>query len=250
MTAIKRILSFFVLIIPITAGIAQADDTKATFDIVGIRLGMTEAQVMSALKAFDPTLKIVKMDNYFNYSDGANLLKTKPAIGKIMATTPQGRELNIYFSSLPSAQRVIAVQRRDVNYPNPPTRQQFVDALTKKHGLAPAVANFHVIWDQPGKAQCMRTSPKENALHLSLETPILPNLQRNAKLNKNMPTDFSKCGAVAVYQPSGDPVNGFIGWVADIGAWAAAEQATEGWLDGLEAEAIKTRTSKGQVPKL
>lgn len=50
------------------ASTAQAQ-SSFNADIVGVRLGMTEADVRAALQAFDPNLKITPVMGVFNYSD-------------------------------------------------------------------------------------------------------------------------------------------------------------------------------------
>jgi hypothetical protein len=69
-------------------------------DVVGIRLGMTEAEVRGALKAFDPELKIAAVTGVFNYSDGVNhALKTPGFLDRLEAGNGnQGASIKVCFS--------------------------------------------------------------------------------------------------------------------------------------------------------
>jgi hypothetical protein len=51
---------------------------SAPWDMVGVRLGMTEAEVKAAFVAYDPKGKIIASNSSFNYSDGVQSHRTAP----------------------------------------------------------------------------------------------------------------------------------------------------------------------------
>jgi len=67
-----RFIAFAVVgasILPATA--------QSTFDVVGVRPGMTEAEAMSALTAHRPGMRIQKRNMSYNFRDGVQQINTE-----------------------------------------------------------------------------------------------------------------------------------------------------------------------------
>lgn len=62
----------------------------AGFDIVGVRIGMSEAEARAALLTLDPDLRIKTVMSAYNYQDGASMLTTREFLDRLEAKT-QGR---------------------------------------------------------------------------------------------------------------------------------------------------------------
>jgi len=82
------------------------------WDIVGLRLGMTEDQALAALNAYAPDMANQTTGMSFSYSDGLRNHQTAEFLSMIKATKQRakGDELiELYFSSPPQEQRVLTV---------------------------------------------------------------------------------------------------------------------------------------------
>lgn len=116
--------------------LAQAEQ----FDIVGLKPGMTEPEVIAAIKAHDPTMKITSFQSQYNYSDGVQSFQTAPFLSKIEASqtkynpmeTLYPAKIAIWFTPPPQGGRVWGIERKEyLSNKNPPTVSQYADALIK-----------------------------------------------------------------------------------------------------------------------
>ncbi|QHE86257.1 hypothetical protein [Hydrogenophaga sp. BPS33] len=228
------------------------------FDIVGLRLGMTEQQVRSTLNAHNPQLQLNSKTVSYTYSDGTKQHQTAPALAEIVAVAMNGTEnITLLFSQPPKPARLVGV-RRVASLPNPPTHEQMVQATLQKYG-PPAVnrprerlkPETRLIWIEPGKPQCWRSSAKQVAV-FTAASPVLDVLQQFAQRQKMgfAPADLSQCGAIAQFVTASDPVRNFTMEMTDTGPWLDTLQATRAWVSGLEAQAKKARVGAGTTPKL
>ncbi len=251
---------FALLGIVLGAGLSQALAAPDNFDIVGLRLGMTEQQARDAIKAHNPQLQFKTKTLSYTYSDGVKQHQTAPALAEIEAVaTHQGvpEYITLRFSQPPKPARLVGV-RRVASLPNPPTHDQMVQATVQKYG-PPAVNRprdrlnheTRLIWIESGKPQCWRTSAKQVAV-FTPASPVLDALKQFAQRQKMglAPPDLSQCGAIAQFAATGDPVSTFTVEMTDTGPWLDTLQATHAWVSGLEAEAKKTRVGAGTTPKL
>lgn len=252
-TTVSRTLACAALLMPAAPLFAAPEN----FDIVGLRLGMTEQQARDALKAHNPQLQITAKNLTYTYSDGVRQHQTPPALSEISATEPGGESITLQFSLPPQPARVVGV-RRGAPLPNPPTQDQLAKSVVQKYG-APAThmpftggASFtRMIWAEPGRPQCWRSNPQQPA-GFAPASPVLEILRQFADRQKRglAPADLSQCGASAQFTAYSDPVRNFSLEMTDTGPWVASLQATQRWLAQLEAEARKARVSAGATPKL
>lgn len=243
-------------------------------DITGIKLGMTEAEVMRAVKAADPTARVMnRIVSYYPYSDGVKGFQTSEFLSELEFRTANQSTFRIWFASPPSEPRAFAIMRNAFDRNNPPSRQQFTAALTAKYGQT----QFHYVpntgsnvgqWSEPGKPECAVSSNARIAIDGSNET-LLPSgavgavdvLERmarskNPNLLRNMGTsiDVARCGTVLRYTwggPPNDPafaISEFTAWLVDQGGMVKAQRKSDQWVKQLEAEAVGKR--QGAVPRL
>ena len=80
------------VLIPLLACVAASHAVAGTpadrLDVVGIRTGMTEAEVMAALKAHNPGLQLKRTMGFYTYRDGVTTHRT-PEYLRILQALPR-----------------------------------------------------------------------------------------------------------------------------------------------------------------
>lgn len=152
----------------VAAGLAAAVPAEADdWNIVGLRLGMSVEETKAALKAYDPAITLDEHWQYFAYSDGVNHgLRTEDFIAymdayrQVISDNQWGSEgISLFFSSPPGEARLVAIDRRLDNTPNPLTSQQFREALVAKYGTPASDDGQAMRWLFPeGKVDCVINS--------------------------------------------------------------------------------------------
>ncbi len=227
---------------------------QSTFDVVGIRPGMTEAEAMSALTAHRSGMRIQKRSMNYNFRDGVQQINTDSFLHEVWVTydDAQGREdFRLYFSPLPSASRVVSVMR-NVSLKAPPTQAQLSSQLTQKYGT-PTVsgknyADLNLTWGEPGKPMCWRSNPKATVIGDG-QGDITDYLRKEQAKGK-VPADFSQCGVAIAANLVGEPVRQLVVRITDYGLWATTQQKAKDWVEQQRQDAVKARLSKGAGPKL
>lgn len=232
---------------------------QPSFDIVGLRLGMTESEVVAAIKAHDPKLKVITVQSAYSYSDGMQQLQTPPFLSRIEARTgtgPSGKPaLAIYFTPPPQAGKAWAIERNEKTTGEPPTVQQYASALQQKYGAPSAVSaqSAALAWDFPaGRVNCIPRVPDRPGFPAfrpsgSDDLGFLLRLWQQRKL---APADLSTCASRLHYVLGSSIVTEFSAVMIDVATYAAANAAAMREVDTLEQNARKLRDSKGRVPKL
>lgn len=251
-----------------TPALAQNAATPlAKMNIAGVRIGMTEAEVVKAVQAFDVSAKISKRSvASFPYFDGVNSLQTPEFLDHLgFRTANEG--IGVWFTSPPSEPRVFAVVRRG-SLAQPPSSDQMLSALTAKHGpfnvrSIPRPGGGAIVhWDEEGKAQCTVTKersgqrvPSSNAMGTLLVPNAVKVLEQQARqgvlreaLGASM--DASKCGTVLRYEWISEPVRSFEAWLVDQGGMIVASRKSAQWVEQLKAEAVRKLQGQGRAPKL
>lgn len=231
------------------------------FDILGLKLGMTEPEVIAALKAHDPAFKIESIQSTYTYSDGVQQSQTVPFLSRIQArrhSTTQVPDLIILFTPPPKGGRVWAIERKEPITSNPPTAKQYAAALKQKYG-APTVASSDeslLAWDFPaGKPNCIPREPSRPAfpvLRPSQEADVGFTL-RMWQQKKVAPAALSTCASRLHYllnTTNGQVISSFQAIMYDVGIYATANDAANREVKTLEDKARKAREGKGQTPKL
>jgi hypothetical protein len=252
---LANIVSTFLLGIYCHTAFAQA------FDIVGLKLGMTAAQVHEVLEAYGIDKSDIRENRlYYRYTDGVEQFQTEDFIAYINAFRNKDGitdALEIFFSANPQEGKVVAVTREMENRTNPATRAQYLEALQNKYGQPTTEDISTVQWDFPaGKIQCIvggvgTYGPAQPSIlkklygaNVGSRDGVLHN--QNAKL-------LPDCASYLTYaMPSGDDsaVTRATAVMVDVAGTAEGELSANEWLAGLEEQARKVREAKAVAPEL
>ncbi|MCL4780967.1 MAG: hypothetical protein KJ049_12310 [Gammaproteobacteria bacterium] len=243
------------------AGSVQA---APAWDIVGLKLGMTEQETLAAIKAHAPQAKVTMNTLKFTYSDGAKRQETPSFTSGLVARLPnQGQDteaLQVEFSAPPLEQRVISVRRTLSSYANPPALERMVATVTQKYGKPATEQKYGIgmittelAWAEAGRKTCGKLD-KGLLMPPVSQTPESLRWYELQQKNSLAPADVSQCSAVlrAMLKTAsgGSSVVTMEFQMTDPGHGVPAMQATAKWLAGLEAEARKSRLNSGDTPKL
>ena len=228
---------------------------QPSFDIVGLRPGMSEAEAMAVLNAHRPGIRVQKRNMTYNYSDGVQQLSTQPFLYELWVTfdDAQGREdFRLYFSPPPSAPRVLGMSRQ-MSLNSPPTQAQLGAQLAQRYGQPTTSGKNHSttnsVWGEPGKPMCWRSTPNTTVIGVGEATDILSGLKRGQDKG-HVPRDPSTCGLAAAASMAGEPVRNLTVRLVDYGAWASSHQKAKDWVEQQRQAAVKARLSSGATPKL
>lgn len=238
------------------------------WDIVGVRLGMTEAEVKAALKAFAPSAKITTYNSSFPYYDGVSNFQTPQFLNSVDVRVDNlGNGVKAWFSGPVGEARVIAVARRHFSNTNPPSLGQFDQSLTAKYGQSTGMYQTDSpTWEESGKPSCIRIRDQGSQTRIYLSGPLQQSAQTFNPMNDVtgdlekkrgglakglLPADLTTCGAFVFYNRTNiNPVKMFYAGLFDVGAIVATERSRNAWVDQLQAEAVRKREGKGQAPRL
>lgn len=235
------------------------------WDMVGLKLGMTEAEVKAAFTAYDPKGKIVASNSSFNYSDKVNSFRTPQFLNslELRVVRQSGQTpLKVWFSGPEGEVRVIAIKRQEQNIPNPPTGAQFKQSLVGKYGEPTASDSAGTpTWQEGGKPSCIKTSygldfnPFSGVLvsnKADFAEAVAELDRRQQGVGKGlMPADLRNCGAFMYYTGTNfNPASHFVAGLFDVGAIAATHKARAAWVGKLQDEAVRKREGGAQTPRL
>lgn len=235
------------------------------WDMAGVKLGMTEAEVKAAFVAYDPKGKIIASNSSYSYSDGLNSHRTPSFLSSMeirVVRLAQWTPIKVWFSGPDGQARVIAIARNEGNLPNPVTRGQFLQSLQAKYGPPTSQwSNGMPYWEAEGKPSCVRTKnsgqvnfgefPQVTTGHKTLDQAVglLEAQQQQTGGFYALPADLTNCGTF-MYYTAVDPVSLYTGGTYDIGAIVATQRARQAWVDKLRSEAVRKREGQGQSPRL
>jgi hypothetical protein len=234
------------------------------WDIVGIKLGMTEQQARAAIKARSAQAVAREAMLKFTFSDGAKQQDTASFLARISASIPSAagstdsESLELEFSPPPRDQRVIRVRRTMTLYKDPPALDRILGSLSQKYGkprrfetLGIGEKIWHGAWSETGKALC--GGDKRSFITVG-QSPDRLKLFHQLQKEKLAPADLSQCGAqmqVNVrYREGGSSVHAMEIEMRNYDYVLPALEATAKWLADQEAAARKARLGSGSTPKL
>lgn len=246
------------------SGCAVSALAAPDWDIVGIKLGMTEQQARVAIKAHSEQATIDEKMLKFTFNDGAKQQETPSFLATINAQIPgpantsDTESIKLEFSAPPQEQRVIGVRRALSTYQNPPLLDRMHDSLTQKYGMPVNDATFgiglksrNLSWAEAGKALC---GGEKHFLPGASQSPNDLKKFYQYQQQQLAPADLAQCGAQMrasmEYREGGSSVNTLVIEMNDYGYLLPALEATAKWLSELEAEARKARLDSGAVPRL
>lgn len=234
------------------------------WDIVGLRLGMTEAEILSALKAHAPDAQITTKSLKFTYNDGAQQKETEPFTARLDAVVRKQamntEVFNIELSAPPLEQRAIKITRNVTNYNEPPALDRVLESITQKYGkpattwkYGQAVVTTELAWTEAGRPVCGKSS-KSTQLPQAVQAPDGLRWYETQRKANTAPADGAQCSPVLRAQlatkAGGSSVSTLKFEMVDPGLAVPAMTATATWLDELEGTARKARLEGGVVPEL
>tara|TARA_B100000029_G_scaffold433550_1_gene446425 strand:- start:4 stop:693 length:690 start_codon:yes stop_codon:yes gene_type:complete len=136
---LSLIVRFSLLVLLALFPFVGAQSEPKDWSLIGLKFGQDIETANDIIGNYRDDLFIRKHEIAFTYSDGVQMVKTDPFLSHLEAAARDPQEtLKIYFSAPPREQRLIAVTRVLVPS-NPPTREQFLAALTSRFG-EPSIA--------------------------------------------------------------------------------------------------------------
>jgi len=231
------------------------------WDIVGIKLGMTEQEARAAIAAHSAQAQISEETLNFRFSDGARQQETPRFLATIRARVPTAfpdtESISLEFSPPPQEQRVVGVQRALNTPANPPPLDRLLGSLTQKYGTplndttggSGTIRNLS--WAEAGKALC---GGERNFFTGANQMPASLQRFRQWQQQQLAPADLSQCGAqmraTMNYRDGGAAVTTLAIEMKDYGYLLSALESSTEWLAGLEAEAKQARLDAADIPLL
>lgn len=241
-------------------GMASTD-----WDMVGVKLGMTESEVRTAFQAYDPKGKIIATQSAFSYSDKVSSFRTPPFLNSLeLRVTRKSIQtpLKVWFSGPMGDARVIGIARQEYNLPNPSSSAEFEQGLQAKYGKPTGRAGAGTgipVWEEAGKPSCIRVRhgiafgdfPQVTTGQKNLDqATALLNAWHQQGPGQQLPVDPATCGVFMYFTTNMDPLQSFTAGMYDVGAIMKTRESRNQWVDQLEAEAIRKRQGQGQAPRL
>ena len=254
---------------PTALSITDPSIARELMEVAGIRLGMTEAEAMAALNAFEPAATITRYTSFFNYGDGASAFQTDDFIDYVSAQSGTGNRINVYFSGPLGEPRVIKVGR-SVSVVNGPTRTEFLNTLISRYGAPSGFDGGEVaelgnpVWEESGRARCQREfnegEPVINVGRVGdfdmgrIQYFVEEGLTRRIGIHTAglLPDEFTDCGGFLRYQvgSNGDLVVSFRAVLVDVAGFVNVERERSAWVASLTEEAVRRRQAQSQTPRL
>lgn len=235
---------------------AKASDQ--TFDIVGLRLGMTLDEARAAIRKYNPDLAIQPpVKKTVQYRVANTTRKTEPFVSYLFAVSTgkkQKDNIYVYFSYPPGEPRVIAITRLHSNFDPPIPRANYYKALVERYGTPAATQNdtladqsrrhYWYQWHVGGKVQCLRSLPGGREVKGQFGSlgatvvergEILKHIKdfSTGRMLNPKASDPSDCAALLTYHLSYDPLFSATGTLIDVAAAAQSEQRMSAWIDEL-----------------
>jgi len=241
-----RLLACLFVMWPCATVFAQTAD-----DVVGLRLGMSEDQVIAALEAHDPAARIEVYEASYNFNDGATLQQSPPFLDFIRAHGAAGERITVKFAPGAGPPRAVSIIRGTVMNQAPPTRAQLVAALEGKYGAPNETGRASgmpaMLWLDGDKTNCV----VDSGVGYIAPSPDTPDFMGWLARSPGAADNGAGCARVLLAQLDiNDPVRLLTLILTDIAGWAAAEIAAQDWVEQLEVEAVEARKARGAAPRL
>lgn len=252
------------LIFLATGSTAWAED----FNIVGLKLGMTYGEAKQVLLDYGVNPESLQEEQqYFTYTDGLEAHKTDPFLyrlnGSKSVSGEKGRDedsLGVYFSAPPEASKVVGVWRVISNRNDPPTKGQYMQALTEKYG-EPQTYGGTMAWLFPeGKLSCY-AGPSLILPDLDIDL-IMPKIFLSSgkryfldRFQNTKVKSVDDCASYLMYnlgtlsQPD-TPARSVNVFMVDVPYWVNTHLKSMEWVAKLQDDATAARLAKSNQPIL
>lgn len=227
-----------------------------SFDVIGIKLGMTPDETKQALTEHNPEFDVQEYYYTYSYSDGTTTYNTDDVLGRMAVRhirpsgpTPGNETIIIEFSGKAGSEVVTALSRVRSGDLNPPSIKDFAALLVEKYGpFNERNAHFLEWHGDTGSRTCFDLG--------GLSETSAPLMERAV----HTITDFSVCRDTMRYGlATTGPVDSLekttptLGFdVSMVSAKLLIEKYDElnEWVNNLEEDATKKRESTVVKPKL
>jgi len=224
-------------------------------DIAGIFIGMDQAEVEAAIRAYDPAAQFQYNRATYRYTALNRRYETEPFLEAIVAAT-QDRTvvLEVRFSPPPGEPRVVGVQRSHSQRTAPLTQADYAATLIDKYGTpsfdgdngpdgVPLRRTLRWRDTRPGKVACVGREDVNLPTYPMSGGSILEMLA-GPMGNRDAAANVDDCALVMAYTLAQDPVLNARGVLYDVAAAAKAEQAAQEWVRSLQEEASRPGTER------
>lgn len=242
-----RIL-WVLLTLPAFSGTAAADDASDGFDILGFRLGMSQAQAEAVFRSLNRDVELNVQHASYRYSDGLQNFETEPFLDRISGNirydiaTKAILHVTVEFSPPPEGGKVVQIVRQDNNIANPVTLAEYREALIAKYG-PPASERYGLQWHFPAERRLCSSSA--NGPVASNVSTLVQGRDREQKF-----ADPSQCASYLTFRMTGDPVGSMYARMVDVEHAIRTQLSASAWVAELEAQAVAKRKAQGQGPEL
>jgi hypothetical protein len=229
--------------------------TYSGHDIAGIFIGMDQAEVEAAIRAYDPEAQFQYNRATYRYTALNRRYETEPFLDAIVAAT-QNRTviLEVRFSPPPGEPRVVGVGRSHNQRTAPLTQADYAATLIDKYGTPsfdgdngpdgiPLRRTLRWRDTRPGKVACIGREDV-NLPNYPVSGGSILEMLSGPMGNRDAAANVDDCALVMAYTLAQDPVLNARGVLYDVTAAAKAEQAAQEWVRSLQEEASRPGTER------
>lgn len=243
-------------LLAISAIIITTSNSHAAPDLMGLKLGMTEAEVVKVIKAYNPKMTIEKTVSSFS--------STPSFLRKIYAHTSNmvpvnGSEIDSFiidFAGGPNQSIAMKIERSvSLNFTSPTTTEKLISALQGKYGKETSGVNdgrrINFTWIYDAKKQCKSV---ERFVEIFSESSgsAWRNVN-NLKTGSAAIQDTSECGIVLLLKATASQtgiIDSYNYMIMDAGGYEKNMYAQQKWVKSLNDDANNKIKSTATTPKI
>lgn len=243
-------------LLTISAIISAATNSHAAPDLMGLKLGMTEAEVVNVIKTHNPKMTIEKTSSAFS--------STPSFLRKIYAHTSNivpvnGSELDAFiidFAGGPNQSIAMKIERNvSLRYTTPTTADKLISAMQGKYGKEASGYNdgrrINFSWAYDAKKPCKSVERFVGIFHESSES-AWRNVN-NLKTGSAAIQDTSACGIVLILETIASPtgiIDSYKYTIMDAGGFEKNMYAQQKWVKSLTDDANNKIKGTATTPKI
>lgn len=235
------------------------ETTAAPYDVLGVKLGMTESEVRTILSENDGWSHQIKQVT-FSYWDGSRAHSTPPLVEYIdsinAGLTSDGSDSFVAWLSLTHGdQRVIAIERRFMPR-NAPSYELTERSLVEKYGQMSSryekgSLSGLFVWSEAGRPECWKAVLNEsNPIPFDPARYFTYFQTLHARQEGKLPPSLTECGYALSVQVGRPVANNILVNLVDFSAWQKSLDAANRWVAELQAKAVEERAAQQKAPRL